>query len=80
MQALHALALEPIVECRADPNSYGFRPYRSTHDAIEQLVICLSRKHSGQWVLEGDIKACFDEIRHDWLLENVPMDRALLRQ
>ena len=64
MQALYALALEPIVESRADPNSYGFRPYRSTHDAIEQLVICLSRRCSGQWVLEGDIKACFDEIGH----------------
>ena len=80
MQALYALALEPIVECRADPNSYGFRPYRSTHDAIEQLVICLSRKCSGQWVLEGDIKACFDEIGHQWLLEHVPMDREVLRQ
>ena len=80
MQALYALALEPIVECRADPNSYGFRPHRSTHDAIEQLVICLSRKCSGQWVLEGDIKACFDEIGHQWLLEHVPMDREVLRQ
>jgi hypothetical protein len=47
MQALYALALAPIVESRADPNSYGFRPYRSTHDAIEQLVICLSRRCSG---------------------------------
>ena len=47
MQALYALALEPIVESRADPNSYGFRPYRSTHDAIEQLVVCLSRRCSG---------------------------------
>ena len=80
MQALYALALEPIVECRADPNSYGFRPYRSTHDAIDQLVICLSRRCSGQWVLEGDIKACFDEIGHQWLLEHVPMDREVLRQ
>jgi RNA-directed DNA polymerase len=80
MQALYALALEPIVECRADPNSYGFRLYRSTHDAIEQLVICLSRRCSGQWVLEGDIKACFDEIGHQWLLEHVPMDREVLRQ
>ena len=80
MQALYALALEPIVECRADPNSYGFRPYRSTQDAIEQLVICLSRRCSGQWVLEGDIKACFDEIGHQWLLEHVPMDRKVLRQ
>jgi RNA-directed DNA polymerase len=80
MQALYALALEPIVETRGDPNSYGFRPFRSTHDAIEQLVVCLSRKCSGQWVLEGDIKACFDEIGHQWLLENVPMDHAVLRQ
>ncbi len=80
MQALYALALEPIVECHADPNSYGFRPYRSTHDAIEQLVICLSRRCSGQWVLEGDIKACFDEIGHQWLLEHMPMDREVLRQ
>ena len=80
MQALHALALEPIVESRADPNSYGFRPYRSTHDAIEQLVICLSRRCSGQWVLEGDIKACFDEIGHQWLMDHVPMDREVLRQ
>jgi RNA-directed DNA polymerase len=80
MQALYALALAPIVECHADPNSYGFRPYRSTHDAIEQLVVCLSRKCSGQWVLEGDIKACFDEIGHQWLLEHVPMDREVLRQ
>jgi RNA-directed DNA polymerase len=80
MQALYALALEPIVESRADPNSYGFRPYRSTHDAIEQLVVCLSRRCSGQWVLEGDIKACFDEIGHQWLLEHVPMDREVLRQ
>ena len=80
MQALHALALEPIVESRADPNSYGFRPHRSTHDAIEQLVICLSRKCSGQWVLEGDIKACFDEIGHQWLMDHVLMDREVLRQ
>jgi len=80
MQALYALALEPIVETRGDPNSYGFRPHRSTHDAIEQLVVCLSRRCSGQWVLEGDIKACFDEIGHQWLLGNVPMDREVLRQ
>ena len=80
MQALYALALEPIVESCADPNSYGFRPYRSTHDAIEQLVVCLSRKCSGQWILEGDIKGCFDEIGHQWLLDHAPMDRKVLRQ
>jgi RNA-directed DNA polymerase len=80
MQALYGLALAPIVETCGDPNSYGFRPFRCTHDAIEQLVVCLSRRCSGQWVLEGDIKACFDEIDHQWLLDHVPMDREVLRQ
>jgi len=40
----------------------------------------LSRKHSPQWVLEGDIKACFDEISHAWLLQHVRMDRQMLRK
>jgi RNA-directed DNA polymerase len=39
----------------------------------------LSRKVSAPWVLEGDIKACFDEISHDWLLQNVPMDKQMLK-
>lgn len=80
MQALHLLALEPISETTADRNSYGFRPQRSTADAIEQLFVNLSRKHSAQWVLEGDIKGCFDNISHDWLINNVPMDKLVLRK
>lgn len=78
-QALHVLALEPIAETRADPNSYGFRPGRSTADAIGQCYCALSHKTSAPWVLEGDIKAGFDEISHDWLLANIPMDKAVLR-
>lgn len=62
MQALHLLALEPIAEITADKNSYGFRPKRSTADAIGQCFITLSRKASAQWILEGDIKACFDVV------------------
>lgn len=58
-QALHLLGLMPIAEILADKNSYGFRPKRSTHDAIEQCFINLSKETSAQWVLEGDIKACF---------------------
>lgn len=60
MQALHLLALDPIAECISDPNSYGFRKERSTADAIEQCHIALSQKGAAQWVLEGDIKSCFD--------------------
>lgn len=80
MQALHWLALDPVAETRGDLNSYGFRLGRSTADAIAQCHNALSRAHSPQWVLEGDIKACFDNISHDWLLRNVPMDRRLLKK
>lgn len=78
MQALYWLALDPVAETRGDANSYGFRSGRSTADAIAQCHNALSRGHSPQWVLEGDIKGCFDNIGHDWLLRNVPMDRTVL--
>jgi len=78
MQALYAMALKPIAETLADPNSYGFRDARSCHDAIQQLFIALARLDSAQWILEGDIKSCFDEISHEWLLENIPLDKKIL--
>ena len=80
MQALYLLALEPVAETNADLHSYGFRPYRSCHDALEQCHIILSRKDAPQYILEGDIKACFDKISHQWLLDNIPMDKQVLRQ
>ena len=81
MQALYLQALYPIAEAQADPDSYGFRPGRSTHDAIEQIHKTLTGSgHRGHWILEGDIKACFDKISHDWLLEHVPMDKTVLKQ
>jgi RNA-directed DNA polymerase len=80
MQALHLLALEPIAECNADPNSYGFRKNRSTHDARQQLFVCLSKTGSAQWVLDADIKGFFDNINHEWLLNHVPMDKRVLHQ
>jgi len=80
MQALHLLGLEPIAETLADPNSYGFRPKRSTADAIEQCFKALAKKVSPQWILEGDIKSCFDKIDHDWVLANIPMDKVILNK
>lgn len=80
MQALYLLALEPVSEATSDPNSYGFRVNRSTADAMSQLFVNLSRKASAQWILEADIKGCFDHISHDWLVRNVPMDKAILRK
>jgi RNA-directed DNA polymerase len=78
MQALYAMALKPIAETLADPNSYGFRDARSCHDAIQQIFIALANLYSAQWILEGDIKSCFDEISHEWLLENIPLDKKIL--
>jgi RNA-directed DNA polymerase len=80
MQALYLLALDPIAETTGDPNSYGFRPERSPADAIEQCFNCLARKNSASWILEGDIKSCFDGISHDWLLAHVPMEQAILQK
>jgi len=80
MQALYALALIPIAETLADANSYGFREKRSVADAIAQCFICLAKKASPHWILEADIKACFDEIDHDWLIQHIHMDKRILRQ
>ena len=79
-QALHLLALEPVSEMQADRNAYGFRPKRSVADAIGQCFIVLATRHSPQWILEGDIKACFDRISHSWLKTNIPMDQQVLRK
>jgi len=80
MQALHLLALEPVSESTADPNSYGFRPERASRDAALQCYMALAKTRSAQWVLDADITGCFDNISHDWLLANIPMDKAMLRK
>jgi RNA-directed DNA polymerase len=80
MQALHLLALQPIAETTADYNSYGFRPDRACRDAAEQCFKTLSRKNSAQWVLDADISGCFDQINHEWLLANIPMDKVILHK
>ncbi|MGV3720649.1 MAG: group II intron reverse transcriptase/maturase [Actinomycetota bacterium] len=80
MQALYLQALDPIAETLGDPHSYGFRPARSCADALEQCHIVLSNSRAAEWVLEGDIQACFDRISHAWLLAHVPLDRTMLRK
>jgi RNA-directed DNA polymerase len=80
MQALHLLGLDPIAESQADGHSYGFRLERRCADALHQVHTLLSHRHGPQWILEGDIKACFDRISHEWLLTHVPMDQQVLRR
>lgn len=80
MQALYLLALLPVAETTGDPNSYGFRPERSTADAINQCFRLLAQKTSATWVLEGDIRGCFDNISHEWMLKHIPMDKDVMRK
>lgn len=80
MQALHLLGLLPIAETTADPNSYGFRPYRAARDAAEQCFNVLARSGTAGWVLDADISGCFDEISKTWMITNIPMDKVVLRK
>lgn len=80
MQALHLMALEPVAEISADPNSYGFRRMRSIRDAHVQCFNALSKRTAAQWVFDADIEACFDHISHKWLLDHVPTDKSILRK
>ncbi|WP_245232849.1 reverse transcriptase domain-containing protein, partial [Thiorhodococcus minor] len=78
-QALELLALDPVSETLADACSYGFRKERGAQDAIAGCFLALCRRHSAEWILEGDIRACFDELSHPWLLEQIPADQGKLR-
>ena len=80
LQALYALALDPVSETTADTKSFGFRKGRCAQDACEYIFTALSRSYSPEWVLEGDIKGCYDHISHDWLLNHIPMDKTILRK
>jgi RNA-directed DNA polymerase len=81
MQALYLLGLDPIEETLADANSYGFRTGRCCADALDQChKILRQNNHNPTWILEGDIKACFDRISHDWMVAHTPMDRVILRK
>lgn len=80
MQALYLLALDPIAETMGDPNSYGFRKERSTADAIEQCFNVLGKRSSAQWILEADIRSCFDKISHQWLEKHILLEKSILHQ
>lgn len=80
MQALYCMGLDPVAETTGDQHSYGFRAYRSAADAMSQVFILTSTRRAPQWILEGDIKRCFDEIDHNWLLNSIPMEKSILEK
>ena len=74
------IVLEPIFEADFSPVSFGFRPKRSAHQALEAIRVAANR--GANWVLDADIKACFDEIDHDALMGQVErrvVDRQMLK-
>jgi RNA-directed DNA polymerase len=71
VQAALKLVLEPIFETDFLPCSYGFRPNRRAHDAVAEVRYLASRNRNYEWAVEGDIKACFDEISHPALMARV---------
>jgi RNA-directed DNA polymerase len=81
VQALYLQALDPVAETILDNDTYGFRLKRSTADAIEAIFKAVfANKDCSEWVIEGDIKGCFDNISHKWLIENIPLDKRILTQ
>lgn len=80
MQTLYRFALEPVAELTGDEHSYGFRPGRSTQDAIIRCLDVLNDPARPHYVLEGDILSCFDNISHQWIIDNIPVDKKVLRQ
>lgn len=80
MQALYLLVLDPVAETTADPNSYGFRLSRSPADALERTHHVLTRSNAAQWILDADIRSCFDAISHTWLEANIPMEKMILKK
>jgi RNA-directed DNA polymerase len=71
VQASLKLVLEPIFEADFLPCSYGFRPKRRAHDAVAEVRYLATRPRQYEWVVEGDITACFDEISHPALMGRV---------
>lgn len=79
-QALYKLGLAPVAETTADKNSYGFREGRSCADAVACAFNALAKPNSAPWILEGDIKGCYDNISFDWMMKNIPMDKVVLHK
>ncbi|MBX9256830.1 group II intron reverse transcriptase/maturase [Desmonostoc muscorum CCALA 125] len=78
LQAVVKAALEPEWEAIFEPNSYGFRPGRSCHDAIKQIKLCIQNK--AKFVLDADISKCFDRINHEALLQKLNIKGKVRQQ
>jgi group II intron reverse transcriptase/maturase len=81
LQELIRLVLDPIVELNSDDNSYGFRKFRSAKNAIGALRAQLKSNsyQEKRYILDADIKGFFDNISHEWILNNLPLPKSLIK-
>ena len=79
-QALVKMVLEPEWEALFEPNSYGFRPGRGCHDAIEAIMLSICQTKGGKYVLDADIAKCFDTIDHDALIDKLDTSETIKHQ
>ena len=80
VQSLYALSLDPVNEAYSDSHNYGFRKGRSAADAMAYIRTALVKQDASEYILEVDIKKCFDSIDHKYILENIPVNTKILKQ
>jgi len=79
MQKLYSLALQPIAEINADPNSFAYQEGIGVRQAMAKIYEILSPMYGPKFILDADIKGFFDNISHDWIMEHVMIDKKILK-
>ena len=80
MQVLYAYSLDPVAEATGERKSFAFRKGRSMQDVHAYLLDCLNGKDAPKYVLLADVKSCYNMISHQWLMDNISMDKYVLRE
>ena len=80
MQVLYAFTLDPVSEANGDRKSFAFRKGRSTQDVHEYIVSCLNGAEAPEYIVVADVKSYYNTICHQWLLDNIPMDKKVLEE
>ena len=80
MDVLYSFALKPIAETTGDKYSFGSREGRSPYDAFACVCDLYGGTDAPEWGVYGDVEKCYDKISHDWLLNNIPMDKSVLSE
>lgn len=80
MQTLYSYALDPVAESWGDRKSFAFRKGRSAYDLNEYVRSALSGFDAPEWVFIGDVRRCYENISHEWIMHNIPMAEGVLRE